>query len=353
MRFLPDLTLRCGRRAAAMLLAAAVVSSHAGTAGALPTFESTGPDSVEVVDVRWRDPARSRELPLRLRLPASATAAQPQPVILFSHGLGGSVDAGTLWAEHWASHGFVVIHLEHPGSNTDSVVRAASGPLDAVRRAKQAASGEQLIARAQDVRFVLDELARRRSAGDPVARRIDLARVGMAGHSFGAGTTQAVAGQHYPRQPPSPLVDPRPRAFMAFSPSMRENDRAESFSGITRPMMGLTGTEDGMVGAGLGVPPAQRLKPFEFMPAGDKFLVNLTNADHATFGGHVRDKTRRLDGAGKPRSADPAVDAVHTRLIRTVTLAYWRATLLDDASARAWLATAGDYIGQNGTFSAK
>jgi len=41
----------------------------------------------QVLDLSFEDPARQRELPLRLYLPASAA---PSPVVIFSHGLGGS-----------------------------------------------------------------------------------------------------------------------------------------------------------------------------------------------------------------------------------------------------------------------
>ena len=42
--------------------------------------------------------------------------------------------------------------------------------------------------------FVIDELARRQSGGGWIARA-DMARIGMAGHSFGAVTVQYLAGQ--------------------------------------------------------------------------------------------------------------------------------------------------------------
>ena len=67
---------------------------------------------------------RGRELPLRIRVP---DAPGTRAAILFSHELGGSVDGGRTWGEHWASHGFVVIHLQHRGSD-ESVWREAESP---------------------------------------------------------------------------------------------------------------------------------------------------------------------------------------------------------------------------------
>ena len=51
----------------------------------------------------------------------------------------------------------------------------------------------------QDVPAVLDQLeAWNKTSGHQLAGRLDLTRVGMSGHSFGAITTQAVSGQTFP-----------------------------------------------------------------------------------------------------------------------------------------------------------
>lgn len=297
----------------------------AGAARMGQPYEDPGPFEADVLELRWRDPARDRTLPLRVRMPRSQG---PVPVVLFSHGLGGSVDGGRYWGEHWASHGIAVIHLQHPGSDAEVW---QGGDLS--RRALRAAiHPQQLVARALDVRFVLDELARRRAPADPAdgwARRIDLDRIGVSGHSFGALTTQAVAGQSY-RHRRAPLADPRPRAFVAFSPSDRAED-GDAFALVARPFMVVTGSEDGTVSFGLGVPPAQRRSVFDRLPAGDKVLLWLTGADHMIFNG-----TPRWPAAWNTRPS-PEQDARHVRLVRSTTLAFWRATLLDDGAARQWL----------------
>src|SRR5688572_27427954 len=65
-----------------------------------------------VCEAIWRDTARDRNVPVRIRMPAGSGQV---PVILFSHGLGGSRDAGTEWAQAWVQGGFAVVHLQHPG----------------------------------------------------------------------------------------------------------------------------------------------------------------------------------------------------------------------------------------------
>lgn len=347
-------------RALAALSALPALPAPAAVAAAGTAYDAAGPERVEVLDLRWTDASRNRALPLRLRLPQGASAAHAataRPLILFSHGLGGSVDAGTAWATHWASHGFAVLHLQHPGSDAavwQDPLRDGAGLLDRARAARElraAANVEQFEARVHDVKFVLDELARRQRAGDATARQLDLARIGMSGHSYGAVTTQALAGQRYSARGTlqaraDALAEPRIAAFIAFSPSARGDDPAQQFAAITRPFFSVTGTEDGEVGMGLGVKPAQRLLPFALMPAPDKYLLNLDGADHAIFSGQPRWRDAER--------ADADRDALHRRLVQATTLAFWQATLRADAAARQWLRRdAAALIGTAGSWQAK
>lgn len=311
-----------------LLLAGALGAALPWRAGARP--RPSAPPGAE--DWRWTDARRGRELPLRLRRPAAA----PSALVLFSHGLGGSVDAGALWAEAWVAAGLAVLHLQHPGSDTE-VLRG--GGVSALR---DAASAEQLRARAEDVRFVLDELLGPRAALLP---RLDPARIGLAGHSFGAHTTLAVAGQ---RLGPvgDALADPRPAAFAAFSPSPgRQPDPAQSFGGIRRPVLCLSGSLDGdPLALGPGAQAERRERGdwrravYEALPAGDKAELWLDGADHMSFGGQAMGRmAQRLR-----RRAEAAVAQAerHQRLIADTTTRWWQAQLLGDDAARAALARA-------------
>lgn len=275
-------------------------------------------------DFEWTDAERQRAVPLRLRLPAGEA---PCPLVLFSHGLGGDLNAGSLWSEAWAAAGIATLHLQHPGSDR-SVLR--SGP----RALRTAANAQQLQARALDVRFVLDELARR-AAEHP---RLRLDRIGLAGHSFGAHTTLAVAGQHFPRG--ATLADPRPRAFAAFSPSPPNGgDATAAFGSLRRPVLCLTGSLDGSPlvpeGDANRREGAWRRAVYDALPAGDKAELWLDGADHMSFGGQA------VGGAmARLRERDPRASAQaerHQALIAAVSSDWWRAQLLDDAAARARL----------------
>lgn len=277
-----------------------------------------------VTEFRWIDASRKRELPVRLRLPSGVSHP---PLVLFSHGLGGNLDAGADWSEAWARAGLATLHLQHHGSDTE--VLREDGP----RGLRKAADWEQLIARAEDVRFVLDELQRRRAE----LPALNLDAIGMSGHSFGAHTTLAVAGQAFPLHR-GRLDDPRPRAFAAFSPSPGHS-RDAAFRGITRPMLCLSGTLDGDP-LGFGRDKAHdgsfRREVYAALPKGDKAELWLDAADHMSFGGQTlseraaRHLPRRLER--QPQTVAQAER--HRALIAAVTTDWWRAHLLGDAAAR-------------------
>src|SRR5690242_1320032 len=113
---------------------AVTLVSIVGIADGTPVAAATAFAQPIVCEAQWHDPARDRIVPLRIRMPAGTGKV---PLILFSHGLGGNLDAGTIWAQAWAQNGFAVIHLQHAGS--DSGILRTGG----LRRAM---SGEQLRA---------------------------------------------------------------------------------------------------------------------------------------------------------------------------------------------------------------
>ena len=128
------------------------------------------------------------------------------PVVLFSHGLGGTREGSSFLGRHWAARGYVAVFLQHPGSD-DSVWKDVP-PAERGAAMRRAASPENFSLRVKDVPAVLDQLERWNTQADHVlAGRLQLARAGMSGHSFGAVTTQAVSGQSYPAVG-SRLTDP-------------------------------------------------------------------------------------------------------------------------------------------------
>ncbi len=293
---------------------------------ALGAWVSPAAATPEVHDDTWHDAVRQRDIPLRLRWPKGLG---PWPLLLHSHGLGGSREGGDVWGQAWCDAGFTVVHLQHAGSDTEVIRAGGVGGLRA------AGNGHQLLARVADVRAVLDEATRRQRAGAPRWRDVRLDAVGVSGHSFGALTTLAVAGQRYPV--PGDLSDPRPRAFLALSPSSSRSRLSvhEQFGGITRPLMAVTGSLDGdpFGSYDTGEP---RARVYDGLPPGQRALLWLDGADHMTFSGNRR---QRISGRGtfqRAAEAQQREDAHHALVARLSTL-WWRWRLLGDADAQTLL----------------
>lgn len=264
-------------------------------------------------DLEWVDPARRRALLLRVRWP---DGNGPCPLVLYSHGLGGSRDGGDAWGTAWRESGLAVLHLQHPGS--DAAVLGAGWPT-----LRAAASAAQLLARVADVRFVLDELVRRQA--EPGWSRMRLDAIGLAGHSFGAVTTQALAGQRYPA--PLPLADARLKAFVAFSPSPTRGSAlspVQQFGEIGRPMLCITGSRDDDP-LGEGMTAARRATVFDGLPAGhsQRALLWLQGADHMSLAGNAAVPIRWAGAAGTRDAAAMREDARVHKLVAWVTTLWW------------------------------
>ena len=248
-----------------------------------------------------------RDVPIRIYLPPYQKG--PAPVVLFSHGLGGSREMSAYLGQHWSNRGYIVVALQHPGS--DVSVWQGKKPGERLGALKQAANGEQLKARVGDVKFVLDQLASMKDL------QVDMSRVGMSGHSFGAVTTQAVSGQVYPVVGSS-WNDPRIKAAIAFSPSIpRAGDAAKAFAQVKIPWMLMTGTEDVAPVGGMTV--QDRLAVYPLLPPGGKYELVMKDAKHSAF-------TERAP-------QDPR----YHREILALSTAFWDAYLRGDSAARKWL----------------
>jgi predicted dienelactone hydrolase len=124
------------------------------------------------------------------------------PVLVFSPGDGGNRTDNTALTEELASHGYLVVSIDHlgdalEGSTQDGQLVARTKPeLPEDIRPEELggpAVVTQVDVRVADVRAVLDALGRVRTAdrGEPAGLpdRIDLGRIGVFGHSLGGATT--------------------------------------------------------------------------------------------------------------------------------------------------------------------
>lgn len=295
-------------------------------------YAQTSTNGTAVVDETWLDAVRQRELPVKVRWPDAATAQSgPLPVVLFSHGLGGTRDGGAVWGQAWAAAGFVVLHLQHPGSDL-AAVKAVTNTFTDKQALRLAASPAQLLARLLDVTFALDEIGRRHATRQGRWGTVRPTLAGLSGHSFGAHTTLGMAGQRYPGF--EGMDEPRLASFIAFSPSLpATGDARQAFDRMTRPMLCLTGTLDADV-AGNNATPERRMAVFDALPAGDKAQLVLQYADHMTFAGQTGNAVEIVPRQQVTRD----LQAAHHALVAGISTDWWRASLLGDAAAHGRLA---------------
>ena len=254
----------------------------------------TGVVTLDVVDPsRPTEPVVSSELaalqrvlPTTVYLPAGG---EPAPLIVFSHGLGGSPEKFTRLHSAWSDAGFVVAAPRFPLTSdanprhTDEVGDVANQP--------------------GDVSAVLDAvLAATADPASPLFGRVDAQRLGAAGMSLGGATTYGVLFNEC-------CIDDRFTAGMVLAGAVLVYTGANDL-GRPLPMLVVHGDND----LALDVQFAQFA--FEEL-GGPAWLVTLLGGDHA---GPFEDPETPWDD-----------------LVERTTVTYWDAFLRNDPAALATL----------------
>lgn len=275
--------------------------------------------SVLSMEQTWFDAQRNRNVPVKMYYPAAGS--EQFPVIIFSTGLGRSREDYAYLGRHWAGCGYVSVHVQHKGSDDDA---RNLRPRKDLQRAFY--SPDNIRNRPLDIIFVIDRLDRLKGAGSAPGDRLDLTRIGAAGHDFGAQTALALAGQVLPGK--LAFSEPRVKAIVAMSAPVPigQVPLSLAYGNVSLPCLHITGTADNSIVATTQA--SQRRLPFDYVAGADQYLVTFYGADHMTCSGHIR-------------SANGTHDAMFQRLIAECSAAFWDAYLKNDAGAKAWLADQG------------
>lgn len=162
-----------------------------------------GPFAVRERTVQAHDAARGRTFPCEIWHPA---AAERYPLILFSHGSGGGRRAASYLCSHLASHGYVVVAMDH----SEVVAPELTRKEDETPEQREARAQAWIAGRVPDICFLLDFLL----SGALTDLAIDSGPIGIIGHSFGGWTALAV-----------PEVDSRIGAIVALAPGGNSQPR--------------------------------------------------------------------------------------------------------------------------------
>lgn len=179
------------------------------------------------------------------------------PLIIFSHGNGGFRMQNIFWAEHLASHGYIVVAPDHTGNAAATVVDNKLIIHDSKTR-EQAA-----IDRPLDVRFLIDAMGKwNKGADSRFNGKLDMEKIGVGGHSFGGMTSTMAADQ-----------DDRIDAIVPMAAVGREHQNTEV------PSLIILATEDDTIGAAGNA----RVREYYDEATGPKYLVEFVDAGHYSF----------------------------------------------------------------------
>ncbi len=293
----------------------------------------------------WIDSARDgRPVAYKIYLPQAQNTAQKFPVVVWSHGLGGSRDGAGFISRSLAGHGYAVAHVQHRGTDSSLWEGKPGHPWDVIRATP--IPRRATLQRLQDMPFVVDQLDA--FAKTEAGKAMDVSRLGMSGHSFGAMTTQLVAGQRrgvgkrsYRLRDLFPQLQ-RFEAGIVYSPvPVRHKagaDPGHYYGSIEIPLLIMTGTEDASPIENFGY--EYRLEVPDHAGGPDQSLLVLDGGDHMVYNG------------SRGKLEENPKREVHENIIVTGTLAFWDAYLKDHKNAKDWLTAGGfaSYLQSEATY---
>jgi predicted dienelactone hydrolase len=201
------------------------------------------------------------------------------PLVVFSHGIGGSRRGYSYLGSHFAAEGYASLHLQHVGS--DRSLWSAGSPLALVGRLQGAAQDAEAIARVHDLRFALSHVL-----GGEFGALLDGQRVVAAGHSYGANTTLLASGARVVREGRTlDLREPRLRAAIVISapPFYGESSLEPILGPVRLPSLHVSATEDIIRIPGYYSGPEDRVAVFDAIGSPRKALAMFNGGSHSMF----------------------------------------------------------------------
>ena len=255
LRSLAATTLLCaGMHAAAQ--APTCIQSPTPDCLYAPATAYAVPAQPDEVETAYKDiGGMVRRVKVAIRIPVNASP--PMPVMIWSHGgpYGRNDPGGVMpeWGHASTGAGYATVTIAHPARSDPSRDLLCQSPPLQIEPASCLEFKHLIWDRPHDIAAVINELERLNAAG-PFQGQFDLANIAVGGHSAGAGGALTVAGALRNLNGRSlDLGDPRPVAFLAFSPQSPGSEGffdtdfrqpEHSWMNIARPTLMATGDGD-------------------------------------------------------------------------------------------------------------
>jgi dienelactone hydrolase len=269
------------------------------------------------------------DLPIAVTYPKDAKGKLP--VIVWSHGMYGTRNTYKPLVDALAGNGYVVIQPSHG----DSVERMTPEQRRALVARPNTGATHSWDERPGEVSLCLDSFGMIEGNIPALKGKLDPERIGVGGHSFGAWTTQALAGMELSAGARKvSFYEKRAKAFVVLSGTGPGGVVTPAgLKAMHGPMLMITGTNDT---ARTGDTGEWRKKAFEHAAPGDKYLVWIDGATH-NFGGITGERTAAVRDFLKRAGSSADVNAKHTAIVISSIVAFYDAFVVKDAAASSYV----------------
>jgi dienelactone hydrolase len=237
----------------------------------------------------------------------------PLPLVAFSHGNAGLRRQSTFLTTHLASHGFVVVAPDHSGNTFAEMLALDEQQRKDVHRFARAR-------RPGDLRAAIDAAL----CADPRIPRVDCARIGALGHSFGGWTAFKM-----------PRTDARVRAVCGLAPASEPFVGRRAFDEdelpLAVPSLVIAGEDDCLVDIDGSIRPlvARLAPPHRLVVARDVDHFHFCDGIALLHGMHEKNVRPLQTRLAKPYSETLPEPRIH-RSLRALVTAFFVASLIDD-----------------------